>query len=93
MRSHSDSRALARMGRIPVRHARCVVDRLAYPAQILVSLVHRALNMYMLIGLRVGLAYLYSLAAVLIPAWFPQEFREHDRAVGTYLEARRLSSP
>ena len=31
------------------------------------SLVHRALNMYTLIGLGVGLAYLFSLAAVLVP--------------------------
>jgi len=51
------------------------------------SLVHRALNMYTLIGLGVGFAYLYSLAAVLVPSWFPQEFREHDGAVGTYFEA------
>ena len=51
------------------------------------SLVHRELNMYTLIGLGVGLAYLFSLAAVLAPAWFPQEFREHDGAVGTYFEA------
>ncbi len=51
------------------------------------SLVHRALNMYTLIGLGVGLAYLFSLAAVLMPGWFPPEFREHDGAVGTYFEA------
>ncbi|HEV7929491.1 MAG TPA: heavy metal-binding domain-containing protein, partial [Nitrosospira sp.] len=51
------------------------------------SLVHRALNMYTLIGLGVGFAYLYSLVAVLMPGWFPQEFREHDGSVGTYFEA------
>src|ERR1700674_1082855 len=51
------------------------------------SLAHRELNMYTLIGLGVGLAYLFSLAAVLVPGWFPQEFREHDGAVGTYFEA------
>jgi Cu+-exporting ATPase len=45
------------------------------------------LNMYTLIGLGVGLAYLFSLAAVLFPGWFPDEFREHDGAVGTYFEA------
>jgi Cu+-exporting ATPase len=45
------------------------------------------LNMYTLIGLGVGLAYLFSLAAVLVPGWFPEEFREHDGAVGTYFEA------
>jgi Cu+-exporting ATPase len=51
------------------------------------SLAHWALNMYTLIGLGVGLAYAFSLAAVLVPGWFPQEFREHDGAVGTYFEA------
>jgi Cu+-exporting ATPase len=51
------------------------------------SLVHWSLNMYTLIGLGVGLAYAFSLAAVLMPGWFPQEFREHDGAVGTYFEA------
>ena len=51
------------------------------------SLTHRALNMYTLIGLGVGLAYLFSLAAVFAPGWFPPEFRAHDGAVGTYFEA------
>ena len=51
------------------------------------SLVHRALNMYTLIGLGVGLAYLFSLAAVFFPGLFPLEFRAHDGAVGTYFEA------
>jgi len=45
------------------------------------------LNMYSLIGLGVSLAYLFSLVAVLFPALFPQEFREHDGSVGTYFEA------
>ncbi|MBM3344090.1 MAG: copper-translocating P-type ATPase [Betaproteobacteria bacterium] len=51
------------------------------------SLAHRALNMYSLIGLGVGLAYLFSLAAIFMPDLFPREFREHDGAVGTYFEA------
>ncbi len=51
------------------------------------SLAHRALNMYSLIGLGVGLAYLFSLAAIFLPDLFPREFREHDGAVGTYFEA------
>ena len=51
------------------------------------SIIHRSLNMYTLIGLGVGLAYLFSLAAVLFPGIFPQEFKEHDGAVGTYFEA------
>ena len=51
------------------------------------SLTHRAPNMYTLIGLGVGLAYLFSLAAVFLPGLFPDEFRMHDGAVGTYFEA------
>jgi len=50
------------------------------------SLAHWSLNMYSLIGLGVGLAYLYSLAAVFAPGIFPEEFRSHG-AVGTYFEA------
>ncbi|MGE3571230.1 MAG: heavy metal translocating P-type ATPase [Burkholderiales bacterium] len=45
------------------------------------------LNMYSLIGLGVGLAYLFSLVAILLPDIFPKEFREHDGSVGTYFEA------
>lgn len=51
------------------------------------SITHRALNMYSLIGLGVGLAYLFSLVAIFLPDLFPPEFREHDGAVGTYFEA------
>lgn len=51
------------------------------------SLTTRELNMYTLIGLGVGLAYLYSLVALLVPNAFPAEFRTHDDAVGTYFEA------
>jgi len=51
------------------------------------SLEHRSPNMYTLIGLGVGLAYLYSIAAVLAPGLFPAELREHDGRVGTYFEA------
>ena len=52
-----------------------------------ISIIHKALNMYSLIGLGVGLAYLFSLAAIFLPGLFPAEFREHDGAVGTYFEA------
>ena len=51
------------------------------------SLANWALNMYTLIGLGVALAYLFSLAAVFAPDLFPDAFREHDGAVGTYFEA------
>ena len=55
-------------------------------AKFALSVAHWALNMYSLIGLGVGLAYLYSLVAVFMPGVFPEEFREHG-AVGTYFEA------
>jgi P-type Cu+ transporter len=45
------------------------------------------LNMYSLIGLGVGLAYVFSLVALFLPELFPKEFREHDGSVGTYFEA------
>jgi Cu+-exporting ATPase len=51
------------------------------------SLANRSPNMYTLIGLGVALAYLFSLAGVLAPGLFPQEFREHGGAVGVYFEA------
>jgi Cu+-exporting ATPase len=51
------------------------------------SLVQRELNMYTLVGLGVGLAYGFSLAAVFFPGLFPPAFREHDGAIGTYFEA------
>jgi P-type Cu+ transporter len=50
------------------------------------SLRHWSLNMYTLIGLGVGLAYLYSLVAVFAPGVFPEAFRAHG-GVGTYFEA------
>ncbi len=51
------------------------------------SLKNRSPNMYTLIGLGVGLAYLYSVTAVLAPGLFPPEFQEHGGRVGTYFEA------
>jgi Cu+-exporting ATPase len=49
------------------------------------SLVNRSPNMYTLIGLGVGLAYLYSVAAVFAPGMFPEAFRDHG-GVATYFE-------
>jgi Cu+-exporting ATPase len=49
------------------------------------SLANRSPNMYTLIGLGVGLAYLYSVVAALAPGLFPDAFREHG-AVAAYFE-------
>ncbi|HWU87511.1 MAG TPA: heavy metal translocating P-type ATPase, partial [Kofleriaceae bacterium] len=51
------------------------------------SLAHRSPNMFTLIGLGVGVAFGYSLAAALVPDAFPPAFRGHDGTVGTYFEA------
>ncbi|HEY1120664.1 MAG TPA: copper-translocating P-type ATPase, partial [Haloferula sp.] len=44
------------------------------------------LNMFTLIALGVGSAYLYSVVAVLFPSWFPPAFRHHGE-VQLYFEA------
>jgi P-type Cu+ transporter len=43
-------------------------------------------NMWTLIGLGVGAAYLYSVAATVVPHWFPPSFSAHGR-VNVYFEA------
>ena len=45
------------------------------------------LNMFTLIGIGTGVAWLYSLAAVLLPGLFPASFRGHDGEVGRYFES------
>jgi Cu+-exporting ATPase len=44
-------------------------------------------NMFTLIGLGVGVAYLYSIVAALFPGIFPQSFRGQSGEVGMYFEA------
>jgi Cu+-exporting ATPase len=51
------------------------------------SLVNRSPNMFTLIGLGTGAAYLYSLAATLFPQFFPDSFRGMDGEVSVYFEA------
>ncbi len=51
------------------------------------SLKNRSPNMYTLIGLGVGLAYVFSVIAVVAPGLFPEEFREEGGRVGAYFEA------
>ncbi len=51
------------------------------------SLRNRRLNMFTLIGLGTGIAYLYSLVATLAPGLFPEGVRTHDGAVPVYFEA------
>jgi Cu+-exporting ATPase len=51
------------------------------------SLKNRSLNMFTLIGLGVGVAYLYSLVAALLPGLFPPSFRDASGEVAVYFEA------
>lgn len=51
------------------------------------SLVHRSLNMFTLIALGTGAAWVYSVVGTLAPALFPQELRGHGGAVAIYFEA------
>jgi Cu+-exporting ATPase len=51
------------------------------------SLVNRSPNMFTLIGLGTGAAYLYSVAATLFPQFFPASFRDMDGGVAVYFEA------
>ncbi len=51
------------------------------------SIRSRHLNMFTLIALGTGAAYLYSLAAMLFPGAFPDSFRTPDGAVPVYFEA------
>lgn len=51
------------------------------------SVVTRNLNMFTLIALGTGVAYVYSVIAVLAPEVFPPAFRAEDGTVGVYFEA------
>jgi Cu+-exporting ATPase len=51
------------------------------------SIVSRRLNMFTLIALGTGVAYVYSLVAALAPEIFPASFRDADGQVPLYFEA------
>ncbi|HBB88445.1 MAG TPA: copper-transporting ATPase [Blastocatellia bacterium] len=51
------------------------------------SLVNRSLNMFTLIGVGVGVAYVFSVIAKLFPQIFPQSFRDSMGNVPVYFEA------
>ena len=51
------------------------------------SIVNRSPNMWTLISLGVGVAYVYSLVATLFPDIFPHQFRGHGGTVPVYFEA------
>src|SRR5712671_6802643 len=51
------------------------------------SLVTRNLNMFTLIAMGIGVAWLYSVVAILLPGLFPAAFRGAGGAVDVYFEA------
>ncbi|MFC5359440.1 heavy metal translocating P-type ATPase [Azospirillum himalayense] len=51
------------------------------------SFVNRSLNMFSLIALGVGVAYVFSLVATFLPGIFPPSFRGMDGVVAVYYEA------
>ena len=51
------------------------------------SLLTRNLNMFTLIAVGTGVAYLYSLVGTLMPGIFPAAFRGHGGAVAVYFES------
>jgi Cu+-exporting ATPase len=51
------------------------------------SVVHRSPNMFTLIAIGTGSAYLYSVAAVVAPDIFPATFRDMSGNLGLYFEA------
>lgn len=51
------------------------------------SFVSRRLNMFSLIALGVGVAYLFSLVATFLPGFFPAGFRNAEGLVSVYYEA------
>ena len=51
------------------------------------SVVNRSTNMFTLIAMGTGVAYLFSVAAVLAPGIFPESFRSKGGALPVYFEA------
>jgi Cu+-exporting ATPase len=51
------------------------------------SVVTRNLNMFTLIAMGTGVAYVYSVVATVAPGIFPDAFRDHSGAVAVYFEA------
>ncbi len=51
------------------------------------SVVNRSLNMFTLIAVGIGTAYIYSVVATLIPGKLPHSFRGHDGQPAVYFEA------
>jgi Cu+-exporting ATPase len=51
------------------------------------SIIHKSLNMFTLIALGTGVAYIYSLIATFVPGIFPDSFKSHNGHVAVYFES------
>lgn len=51
------------------------------------SLRNRSLNMFTLVAMGTGVAWVYSVIATVFPSWFPASFRNMDGLVAIYFEA------
>lgn len=54
------------------------------------SLKTRQLNMFTLIAMGIGVAWVYSMVAALFPGLFPQAFKSHENMVAVYFEAAAM---
>lgn len=54
------------------------------------SAVNRHLNMFTLIAIGTGMAYVYSVVATIVPGIFPETFRGHEGQVGVYFETSAI---
>jgi len=51
------------------------------------SIVNRSLNMFTLISIGTGTAYVYSVIATIFPSLFPASFRSHNGQIAVYFES------
>ena len=68
----------------------CVGAAWPFYVKLVQSLRNFSLNMWTLIGLGVGVAYIYSLVATVWPHLFPASFRSHNGEVEVYFEAASM---
>ena len=65
----------------------CLWSAWPFFVRAVLSVKHRSLNMFTLIGLGVSVAYLYSVVAAVVPGIFPPSFRTASGEVAVYFEA------
>ena len=79
--------AFLTVARVRIRHSGRAVGRLAILRARLAVAVTRNLNMFTLIALGTGVAFVYSIVATLAPSIFPASFQDVHGEVAVYFEA------